>query len=100
MCNRTEESAGPPTLAGDCGFVNSRSAVGLPSGGNDLPFPALGTPMSPAWVHRCPHVEDLALPKSLRSGNFILAKAVIWWMSVITQFSEKSAGRGLQSARR
>jgi hypothetical protein len=25
-----------------------------------------------------PHVEDLALPKSLRSGNFILAKAVIW----------------------
>ena len=27
-----------PTLAGDCGFVNSRSAVGLPSGGNVLPF--------------------------------------------------------------
>jgi hypothetical protein len=63
-------------------------------------FPALGTPMSPAWVHRCPHVEDLALPKSLRSGNFILAKAVIRWMSVITQFSGKSAGRGLQFARR
>jgi hypothetical protein len=32
-----------------------------------------------AWV---PHVEDLALPKSSRSGNFILAKAVIRWMSV------------------
>jgi hypothetical protein len=30
----------------------------------------------------CPHVEDLALPKSLRSGNFILARAIIRWMPV------------------
>jgi hypothetical protein len=34
-----------------------------------------------AWVHGSPHVEDLALPKSLKSGNFTLAKAVIRWMS-------------------
>ena len=34
-------------------------------------FPALGAPMSPAWV----------LPKSLNSGSFTLAKAVIRWMS-------------------
>jgi hypothetical protein len=33
--------------------------------------------MSPAWVHGSPHVENLALPKSLRSGNFTLDKAVI-----------------------
>jgi hypothetical protein len=44
-------------------------------------FPALGAPMSPAWVHGCTHVEELALPKSLKSCNFILAKAVRW-MSV------------------
>ena len=44
--------------------------------------------MSAAWVHRCPHVEDLALPKSLRSGNFILAKGVIRWMSVSHNFLE------------
>jgi hypothetical protein len=31
-----------------------------------------------AWE---PHVEDLALPKSLKSGNFTLAKALIRWMS-------------------
>ena len=29
--------------------------------------------MPPAWVHGYPHVEDLALPKSLGSGNFIVA---------------------------
>jgi hypothetical protein len=45
-------------------------------------FPALGAPMSPAWGHGSPHVEDLALSKSLKSGNFTLAKAVIRWMSV------------------
>jgi hypothetical protein len=28
-------------------------------------FPALGAPMSPAWVHGSPRVEELALPKSL-----------------------------------
>jgi hypothetical protein len=28
----------------------------------------------------CPHVEDLVLPKSLKSGNFILAKAIPWCM--------------------
>jgi hypothetical protein len=26
--------------------------------------------------------EELLLPKSLKSGNFNLAKGVIWWMSV------------------
>jgi hypothetical protein len=31
-------------------------------------------------VHGCPHVEDLALPKSLKCGNFILAKAILWCM--------------------
>ncbi len=45
-------------------------------------FPALGAPISPAWVHGSPHVEELALSKSLKSGNFTLAKAVIRWMSV------------------
>jgi hypothetical protein len=40
------------------------------------------TKPAPAWAHGSPHVEDLALPKSLRSSNFILAKAVIRWMSV------------------
>jgi len=45
-------------------------------------LPALGGPMSPARVRGCPHAEDLALPKSLKSGNFILAKAVIRWMPV------------------
>jgi hypothetical protein len=43
-------------------------------------FPALGAPMSPAWVHGCSRVEDLALPKSLKTGNFILAKAILWCM--------------------
>ena len=37
--------------------------------------------MSPAWVRGSPRVEDLALPKPLRSGNITLAKAVIRWMS-------------------
>jgi len=45
-------------------------------------FLALGAPMSPAWVHGRPRVEELALPKSLKSCNFTLAKAVIRWMSV------------------
>jgi hypothetical protein len=31
---------------------------------------------------REPHVEDLALPKSVESGNLGLNKAVIRWMSV------------------
>jgi hypothetical protein len=44
-------------------------------------FPALGAPMSPEWVHGSPHVEDLALPKSLKSCNFTLDKAGIRWMS-------------------
>jgi hypothetical protein len=51
-------------------------------------FPALGGPMSPAWVHGSPHVEDLALPKSLKSGNFTPAKAVIRWMSAKTSQSQ------------
>jgi hypothetical protein len=45
-------------------------------------FPVLRAPMSPAWVHRSPHAEDFALPKSLKSDNFTLAKAVIRGMSV------------------
>jgi hypothetical protein len=45
-------------------------------------FPALGTPMLPAPVHGSPYVEDLALPKSLKSGNFTPAKAVIRRMPV------------------
>ena len=45
-------------------------------------FSALGAPMSPAWVHGSPRVEELALPKSLKSCNFTLAKVVIRWMSV------------------
>jgi hypothetical protein len=36
-------------------------------------IPALGTPMSPAWVPGSPHVKDSALVKSLRSCNFTLA---------------------------
>lgn len=44
-------------------------------------FPALGAPMLPASVHGSPHVEDLALPESLKTGNFTLAKAAIRWMS-------------------
>jgi hypothetical protein len=33
-------------------------------------FPVLGAPISPAWVHGSPRVEELALPKSLKSCNF------------------------------
>jgi hypothetical protein len=44
-------------------------------------FPALYALISPAWERGSPRVEDLALPKSLKSGNFTLAKAVIRWMS-------------------
>jgi hypothetical protein len=38
-------------------------------------FPELGAPMLPAWVHGSPNVEELALPKSLKSCNFTLARA-------------------------
>jgi hypothetical protein len=55
-------------------------------------FPALGAPMLPAWVHGSPHVEDLALPKSLKSGNFPPAKAVIRWMSVKIPIRYSPAG--------
>jgi hypothetical protein len=44
-------------------------------------FPALRAPMSLAWVHGSLHVEDFASPKSLKSGNFTLAKAIIRWLS-------------------
>ena len=44
-------------------------------------FPALYALISPAWERGNPRVEDLALPKSLRSGNFTPAMAVIRWMS-------------------
>jgi hypothetical protein len=36
-----------------------------------------GAPMSAAWVQGCSRVEDLALPKFLKSATLILAKAVI-----------------------
>jgi hypothetical protein len=39
-------------------------------------------PMSPAWVDRCPHVEDLALPKSAENGKLSLNEVVILSMSV------------------
>jgi hypothetical protein len=45
-------------------------------------FPALGAPMSPAWVHGSHHVEDLALPKSVESGKLSLNKVGIGRMSV------------------
>jgi hypothetical protein len=44
--------------------------------------PVFSAPMSPARVHGSPHVEELALPKSLKSCNFTLAKAAIRWISV------------------
>jgi hypothetical protein len=49
---------------------------------NESRFPALGAPMSPAWVHGSPHVEDLALPKILKKLQLHSARAVIRWMSV------------------
>jgi hypothetical protein len=55
-------------------------------------FPALGAPMSPAWVHGSPRVEELALPKSLKSCNFTLAKVVIRWMSVKVALMDCEAG--------
>jgi hypothetical protein len=45
-------------------------------------FSALGAPMSLAWMHGSPHVEGLALPKSVESGKLSLNKAGIRWMSV------------------
>ena len=36
--------------------------------------------MSLAWVHGSPHVEGLALPKSVESGMLSLNKAGIRWM--------------------
>jgi hypothetical protein len=45
-------------------------------------FPALGAPMSPAWVHGSPRVEELALPRSVESGTLSLNKVGIRWMSV------------------
>jgi hypothetical protein len=40
-------------------------------------FPALGAPMSPAWVHGGPLLEGLALPRFIDSGSLGSAKAVI-----------------------
>jgi hypothetical protein len=45
-------------------------------------FPALGAPMSPAWEHGSPRVEELALPKSVESGKLSLNKVGIGRMSV------------------
>jgi hypothetical protein len=44
-------------------------------------FLALGAPLPPAWVHGRPRVEELALPKSVESGNLSVNKAVIRRMS-------------------
>jgi hypothetical protein len=41
--------------------------------------PALGAAMSPAWVHGSLRVDELALPKSVESGNISVNKAVIGW---------------------
>jgi hypothetical protein len=38
-------------------------------------FLALGAPLPPAWVHGRPRVEELALPKSVESGNLSVNKA-------------------------
>jgi len=38
--------------------------------------------MSLAWVHERPRAEELALPKSVETGNLGLNKAVIRWMSI------------------
>jgi len=51
-------------------------------------FPALGAPRG----RRASHVEDLALPKSLKSGNFTPAKAVIRWMSLKIPIRYSPAG--------
>ena len=32
-------------------------------------FPELGTPMLPASVHGCPHVEDFGIAKILKKGQ-------------------------------
>jgi hypothetical protein len=44
------------------------------------PFPALVAPLRRGRMGSL--LEDLALPKSLKSGNFTLANAVIQGMSV------------------
>jgi hypothetical protein len=67
-------AAGEPKPAGRAPRSNSRSSKPV--------FPALGAPMSPAWGHGSPHVEDLALPKSVERGNLSVNKVVIRWMSV------------------
>jgi hypothetical protein len=48
----------------------------------ETPFPALGAPMSLAWVHESPCVEGSALPKSVESGKLSLNKVGIGRMSV------------------
>jgi hypothetical protein len=44
-------------------------------------FAALSALMSLAWVHGSPHVEGLALPKSVESDKLSLNEAGIRWMS-------------------
>ncbi len=44
-------------------------------------FSALGTPMSPAWMHGSPHVEGLVVLKSAETDNLSPNKAVIRLMS-------------------
>jgi hypothetical protein len=51
-------------------------------------FLALGAPLPPAWVHGRPRVEELALPKSVESGNLSVNKAVIRRMSVQARFKQ------------
>jgi hypothetical protein len=35
--------------------------------------------VTPAWVHRSPYVEELALPKPVESGNLSVNTAVSEW---------------------
>jgi hypothetical protein len=70
-------------------------------------FPALGAPMSPSVVAREPPVEELALPKSLKSCNFTSARLssggcrlkllygkhlafVAWWRGVKAQVAARA----------
>jgi hypothetical protein len=46
-----------------------------------------------------PRVEELALPKSVESFNFILTKVVIPWISVKIMFYREGAGNTLSEAR-
>jgi hypothetical protein len=79
ICSNGPLAARRMTCAGPTQASPPRQEAGLDD--TKPAFPALSAPMSPAWVHGSPLVEDMALPKSLISANFALAKAVSRWMS-------------------